>query len=66
MRARMINMQCGGAFVAPWQVEQIDQEWLDVFYGLTNLPDLKKNYNEFEQTLAERRRSNPTYRKYLK
>ena len=66
MRARLVNTQCGGAFVLPWEVDQIDEEWLAVFYGLSNLPDLKKNYNDFEKTLAEKRRNHPTYRKYLR
>ena len=66
MRARLINQQCGAAFVAPWEVDQFDDEWLQVFIGLNELPDLRKNYQEFENLLEQRRNSNPTYRKYLR
>ena len=65
-RARLINQQLGGAFVAPWEVEHLDEIWLDVFAGLQELPDLRKNYQEFEKLLIERRNSNPGYRKYLR
>ena len=62
----MINQQLGGTVIAPWEVEQLDEIWLDVFYGLQELPDLRKNYQDFEKLLAERRNSNPGYRKYLR
>lgn len=65
-RARLINQQLGGALIAPWEVGQLDEAWLDVFYGLQELPDLRKNYQEFENLLAQRRNANPTYRKYLR
>jgi hypothetical protein len=65
MRARMINNQLGGAFFTPWDVDQLDDTWLNVFYGLTDLPNMKKNYTNFEKKLQEARRKHPTYRKYL-
>ena len=52
--------------MAPWEVDQLDEIWLDVFTGLQELPDLRKNYQEFENLLAQRRNSNPGYRKYLR
>jgi hypothetical protein len=61
----MINQLCGGAFFLPWDVEQIDDEWLAVFYGLNDLPSQRKNYQQFEELLAKRRKQNPGYRKYL-
>ena len=63
--ARSINQQCGGALIAPWEIEQLDEEWLDVFLGLSDLPNLRTNYQAFENRLAERRRNHPNYRKYL-
>lgn len=29
--ARMINRQCGGAVVAPWDVDELPNDWLDAF-----------------------------------
>ncbi|MBS4061462.1 MAG: hypothetical protein KG029_13770 [Bacteroidetes bacterium] len=29
--ARMINRQCGGAVVAPWDVDDLPNDWLDAF-----------------------------------
>lgn len=63
--ARIINLQSGGAVIAPWEVDQLDDEWIDVFKGMLELPDLRKNYQAFEKKLAEVRMKHPTYRKYL-
>ena len=63
--ARLINLYSGGAVIAPWEVDQLDDEWLDVFLGLIDLPDRSKNYQAFDNRLVERRREHPTYRKYL-
>ena len=29
--ARIVNSVCAGAVVAPWDVEDLDDEWLDAF-----------------------------------
>ena len=29
--ARMVNKQCGGAVVAPWEVDALPNDWLDAF-----------------------------------
>lgn len=58
-------MECGGAVIAPWEIDQLDEEWLDVFMGLTELPALRKQYQAFDKRLAEIRSQHPTYRKYL-
>jgi hypothetical protein len=63
--ARLINLYSGGTVIAPWEVDQLDEEWLDVFLGLMDLPERRKNYQAFENLLAERRKNNPSYRKYL-
>jgi len=64
-RARLINWHCGGAVIAPWEVGQLDDHWLNVFKGLQELPKLKENFQAFENLLAKRRAENPTYRKYF-
>ena len=63
--ARLINTYSGGTVIAPWDVDQLDEEWLDVFIGLADLPKLRANYQAFDHLLNERRRAHPTYRKYL-
>ncbi len=63
--AKRINLQCGGAVIAPWEVDQLDDEWIDVFLGLTRLPDLRANYQAFDRRLAEIRSRHPTFKKYL-
>jgi hypothetical protein len=63
--AKLINMQCGGAIVAPWDVDQLDDEWIDVFSGLYKLPQMRANYQAFDTRLKDIRAKHPTYRKYL-
>ena len=63
--ARIIDLQCGGMAVAPWEIDQLDEEWIDVFKGLMELPRLRANYQAFDRQLADIRRKHPTYRKYL-
>ena len=62
--ARLINMQSGGTVIAPWDVEQLDEEWIEVFMGLSDLPALTADYQKFETRLSEIRSKHPTYRKY--
>ncbi len=62
--AKLINLQCGGAVITPWEIEQLEEEWLDVFEGLAELPNLRAQYQAFDQRLAEIRSQHPTYRKY--
>lgn len=64
----MINQQCGGAVIAPWEIEQLeldDDEWIDVFIGLSKLPKMRESYRAFDNLLAEIRSKHPTYRKYM-
>ena len=64
--ARRINEQSGGVVIAPWDVEQLDEEWLEVFNALADENRHTKSQQEFEQRLQQRRNENPTYRKYLR
>ena len=63
--AKSINLLSNGAVIAPWEVDQLDDEWIEVFKGLRELPRLRANYQAFDKRLAEIRRKHPTYRKYL-
>jgi hypothetical protein len=40
--ARMVNRQCGGAVVTPWDVDKLPQDWLDVFRLLETDGERKK------------------------
>jgi hypothetical protein len=63
--AKLINLQCGGAIITPWDVDQLDEEWIDVFKGLSKLPSMRENYQAFNKRLAQIRAQHPNYRKYL-
>ncbi len=63
--AKMINLFSGGAVIAPWEVDQLDDEWVAVFRGLASLTSRRASYQAFEKRLIERRAQHPTYRKYL-
>jgi hypothetical protein len=63
--AKSINLLSAGAVITPWEVDQLDDEWIDVFKGLLELPRLRANYQAFDKRLAEIRHKHPTYRKYL-
>lgn len=63
-RARMFNQAMGGAFVLPWEVDDIPEEWSEMIYAMTfDLPKYKETYNQVEARAAEWRNSHPTYRK---
>ena len=63
--AKLINLLSAGAVIAPWEVEQLDEEWVDVFRGLARLPSMRASYQAFDRRLAEIRSKHPTYKKYL-
>jgi len=63
--ARMINSQCGGAVIAPWEVNQLSADELDVFYGLSkDLPARQAVEKKKEQVFEDVRKRHPNYRKY--
>jgi hypothetical protein len=64
-RAQVINLQCNGTVIAPWEVDQLDEEWLAVFTALADTDRWSRNSQQFENRLQERRREHPTYRKYI-
>jgi len=63
--ARLINLQCGGAVITPWEIDELEDEWIEVFRGMAEIPQLRANYQAFDRRLAEIRSRHPTYRKYL-
>jgi hypothetical protein len=53
LRAQRINGIMGGAFVSPWEVEDLPGEWLDAFDALAvDLPQMRKGQAEVEATKA--------------
>lgn len=63
--AREINQRCGGALIAPWQVEDLPDEWAALFEGLAlDLPALKQTADAVRSKFAEFRAKHPTYQKY--
>ena len=63
--AGLINRICQGVVIAPWEVEQLDEEWLDIFYGLADVNRWKRSAEQFDERLKKVRSQHPTYRKYM-
>lgn len=34
LMAKQINTLCGGAVIAPWEVDQLSDDWLDALAGI--------------------------------
>lgn len=63
-KARQINQALGGAFVAPWEVAEMPDEYLYAIESMIEeYPAAKRENDVIEAKLAEWRRSHPTYRK---
>lgn len=62
--ARLINQHSGGAVIAPWEVDQLDEEWQAVFREMAKEQKIKDTRQAFENRLIQRRMENPNYRKY--
>lgn len=64
LMAKQINQALGGAFVAPWEVDQLDECLVDALRGLVeDLPEYKKNIQKVDDILTHWRNSHPSYRK---
>ena len=62
--ARTINQQCGGVVVAPWEVQDLPEAWLDVFRGVAlDLPVLQAQQRAINERFEKMRREHPTYKK---
>lgn len=70
--ARKVNAVCGFGAVTPMDVNDLDEEWIDLFDGLYEVENdkasekaqLNKSKENFEKVLAKRRAENKSYRKY--
>ena len=62
---RLINQQCGGPVVRPWELDELPDEWIDVFLGLNDASAVRERVERIENMFREFRRKHPTYRKYL-
>lgn len=52
--ARRINTYIGGGVIAPWEVDQLPEEWLDAINGLTiELPGMAKGYQQINEYLEK-------------
>lgn len=66
IRAQKINQVMGGAAVMPWEVDELPEEWLDLFSGMVDeLPEMNRMVKEQESTREAWLRKNE-YRKYAK
>lgn len=67
-RARRINRVIGFGAVRPWEVRQLDEEWLAVFDGLSEFEQGKEEESRAKQAaedaFARVRARHPSYRKY--
>lgn len=47
--AQHVNEAAGGAVIAPWEVEELPEEWIDAARGLAvELPELRKGAAKVE------------------
>lgn len=52
--AQMINRAAGGAVVAPWEVDQLAEEWIDAARALTEeLPEMRAGRAQVDEYLAK-------------
>lgn len=63
--ARTINKHSGGTVIAPWQINDLPEDWIDVFVGLErDLPTLQAQQKKIKDRFAKMEAAHPTYRKY--
>jgi len=66
IRAQKINQVVGGAAVMPWEVDELPEEWLDLFSGMVDeLPAVRQMVQEQESMRQEWLKKNE-YRKYAR
>lgn len=64
IRAQKINKVVGGAAVMPWEVDELPEEWLDLFTGMVDeLPEVSRMVKEQESAREAFLKKNE-YRKY--
>ena len=63
LAARKFNQASGGALIAPWQIADIPDEWLEAVAAINSLPAMQTGIGEIEARKARIRSEHPTYRK---
>jgi hypothetical protein len=64
LAAQIINRVHGGAVVSAWDVGDLDETMIDVFYGLVqDLPELQQGEARAQTVRMEWLRSHPSYGK---
>jgi len=63
--AEQINRRSSGVLVAPWELEQFPDEWLDAYQIILRGAPNPKYKNPLENLFVAARRKHPSYRKYL-
>lgn len=62
--ARIINQALGGPFIAPWEVDDLPNDFIDTVLALEmDLPEMRKRLQTVEAKFADWRAKHPTYRK---
>jgi hypothetical protein len=61
--AQRINHLHGGAVVAAWEVDELDEFWLMALMGLSDLPRRQGPQKAIDRKFADFRANHPTYRK---
>jgi len=63
--AHIVNRYCGGAVISPFEVDQLSDDWIEVFIGLADdLPKMQTAQKQADQKFVEFR-SRMKYRSYL-
>lgn len=63
--ARTINLLSGGAVIAPWDVDQLDEPWQDAFRVMYfEAESYRQQQAALKQAKDKWLASHPTYRKY--
>ncbi len=61
--ARSINAVMGGALVAPWEVDKLDDPTIDAILAVAELPAMKRAQAEVDKMFREFEKQHPTFRK---
>ena len=62
--AQQINMISNGAVIAPWEIDHLPEEWIEIILGMsTDLPEMKKARDNVQKYFEKHRKDHPNYRK---
>jgi hypothetical protein len=62
--AKLINTHAGGAVIAPWDVDELPDVWIDTFMMLSKLPEMRKAQKTIENAFERHAAKHPHYRKH--